>query len=114
MSLAFFPSGVSMRIQVWILGCWVWRPIVSGLNAGVRGTVTWGNKLLMSLCWYGGGLKVAGLGDVIVSECGAMGAMPRKKGRSFATMVSSRRGSPVLQRQRDQWNTVPGGCGMVL
>jgi len=84
------------------------------IECGCPGNRHMGKQIAHVSMLVRGGLKVAGLGDVIVSECGAMGAMPRKKGRSFATMVSSRRGSPVLQRQRDQWNTVPGGCGMVL
>jgi hypothetical protein len=62
---------------------------LSGLKFGVRGIVTFWNRC--SCLFAGtGGLNLAGLGFVIVSECGAMGATPRKNGRSDAAIASSK------------------------
>jgi hypothetical protein len=63
---------------------------VFGLKLGVRGTVTFAKRC--SCLFAGtGALNRAGPEPTMVSECGAMGATPRKNGRSDALMASSRK-----------------------
>jgi len=68
---------------------------LEGLKFGVRGTFTSGKRCSCRFAGTGR-LNFVGRGFVIVSEWGAMGATPRKKGRSGAAMASSKKDTAAL------------------